>query len=272
MLLSKIDFLQYPFGELNYLELCFEDDDSEEDSLPFDFLHKVHNLEHLVVRCLGIKEIFPAQKLEVRETIPTTLRILTLDNLQELESIGLEHQEIKPYSEKLEILNLENCPQLQNLVPNSVSFISLKKLSVNLCKRMRYLFKVSTARSLVQLECLIVRNCKSMKEIAKKEDEDNDDEIIFGQLRTLTLDSLPGLAGFYLGKATLKFSCLKEVEIAKCPKMNKFSRGVAKAPMFPQINLANDDLNNIIDGLLHEEVRNLFPKFNLQFSKLNPFK
>ncbi|KAK7374191.1 hypothetical protein VNO80_07618 [Phaseolus coccineus] len=227
-----------------------ENDDSEKDTWPFDFLHKVHNLEHLVVRCLGIKKIFSAQELQVKERIPTTLKILTLDNLEELKSIGLEHL---PYSEKLEILNLERCPRLQNLVPNSVSFISLKQLCVKLCQKMKYLFKFSSAKSLVQLESLIVMNCKSLKEIAKK--EDNDDEIIFEQLTTLTLDSLPKLEGFYLGKATLQFSCLKEVKIAECPRMDKFSIGVAKAPMIPHVNFQNnpslihdDDLNNIIDS------------------------
>ena len=228
-----------------------EDDYSEEDTLPFDFLHKVHNLEHLVVRCLRIKEIFPAQEHQVKERIPTTLKSLTLGNLEELKSIGLEHP---PYSEKLEVLNLERCPQLQNLVPNSVSFISLKQLCVKLCQEMTYLFKFSTAKSLVQLESLIVMNCKSLKEIAEK--EDNDDEIIFGKLTTLTLDSLPRLEGFYLGKATLQFSCLKEMKIAKCRKMDKFSIGVAKAPMIPHVNFQNnpslihdDDLNNIVNRL-----------------------
>nr|AER13169.1 Rpp4C3 [Phaseolus vulgaris] len=228
-----------------------EDDYSEEDTLPFDFLHKVHNLEHLVVRCLRIKKIFPAQEHQVKERIPTTLKSLTLGNLEELKSIGLEHP---PYSEKLEVLNLERCPQLQNLVPNSVSFISLKQLCVKLCQEMTYLFKFSTAKSLVQLESLIVMNCKSLKEIAEK--EDNDDEIIFGKLTTLTLDSLPRLEGFYLGKATLQFSCLKEMKIAKCRKMDKFSIGVAKAPMIPHVNFQNnpslihdDDLNNIVNRL-----------------------
>ena len=265
-LLSYKDLPEDLLGKLNYLELCFEDDDSEdddseEDTLPFDFLHKVHNLEHLVVRRLGIKEIF--QEHQVKERIPTTLKILTLANLEKLKSLGLEHL---PYSEKLEILNLKRCPRLQNLVPNSVSFISLKQLCVKLCKKMKYLFKFSTAKSLVQLESLIVMNCKSLKEIAKK--EDNDDEIIFGQLTTLRLDSLPKLEGFYFGKATLQFSCLKEVKIAECPKMDKFSIGVAKAPMILHVNFQNnpslindDDLNNIIDRLFHKEVRNLLPKF-----------
>ncbi|KAL9315077.1 hypothetical protein ACSQ67_016078 [Phaseolus vulgaris] len=228
-----------------------EENINEEDTLPFDFLHKVHNLEHLVVRCLRIKEIFPAQEHQVKERIPTTLKSLTLGNLEELKSIGLEHP---PYSEKLEVLNLERCPQLQNLVPNSVSFISLKQLCVKLCQEMTYLFKFSTAKSLVQLESLIVMNCKSLKEIAEK--EDNDDEIIFGKLTTLTLDSLPRLEGFYLGKATLQFSCLKEMKIAKCRKMDKFSIGVAKAPMIPHVNFQNnpslihdDDLNNIVNRL-----------------------
>ncbi|BAT83733.1 hypothetical protein VIGAN_04093500, partial [Vigna angularis var. angularis] len=51
--------------KLKYLELSFEDDNNGKNSLPFDFFHKLPNLECLAVqKCFGLKEIFPSQKLQ----------------------------------------------------------------------------------------------------------------------------------------------------------------------------------------------------------------
>jgi len=72
---------------------------------------------------------------------------------------------------------------------------------------MNYLFTSGTLKSLVKLETLIVENCKSIKRIAKKEDENDCGEIILGRLRSIELNYLPKLESFYSGNATLKCLC-----------------------------------------------------------------
>ncbi|KAK7395380.1 hypothetical protein VNO78_15933 [Psophocarpus tetragonolobus] len=224
---------------------------------------RVPSLELLRVQtCFGLKEIFPTQKLQAHNGILQRLKELFLFNLKELESIGLEHPWVKSYSEKLQALRLLRCPQLENIVSCSVSFINLKEMAVTQCVRMEYLFNISTAKSLVLLETLIIKNCVSIKEKAKKEDEDDSDEIIFQRLTKLTLVSLPKLVSFYSGNATLQFSCLATVIVAKCSSMETFSQGVIKSPMLLGIQTSledsdlifHNDLNTTIERLFYEQV------------------
>ena len=241
--------------------------------LSFDFLQKVPSLDYLLVeRCYGLKEIFPSQKLQVHDRSLPALKQLTLYDLGELESIGLEHPWVKPYSQKLQLLKLWGCPQLEELVSCAVSFINLKELEVTNCNRMEYLLKCSTAKSLLQLESLSISECESMKEIVKKEEEDASDEITFGSLRRIMLDSLPRLVRFYSGNATLHFKCLEEATIAECQNMKTFSEGIIDAPLLEGIKTSTEDtdhltshhdhltshhdLNTTIETLFHQQVRN----------------
>ncbi|KAH1199679.1 putative disease resistance protein [Glycine max] len=264
MLLSDGHLPQDLLFKLRSLHLSFENYDNKKDTLPFDFLQKVPSLEHLLVqRCYGLKEIFPSQKLQVHDRSLPALKQLILLNLGELESIGLEHPWVQPYSQKLQLLNLINCSQLEKLVSCAVSFINLKQLEVKCCNRMEYLLKFSTAKSLLQLERLSIRECESMKEIVKKEEEDGSDEIIFGRLRRIMLDSLPRLVRFYSGNATLHFKCLEEATIAECQNMKTFSEGIIDAPLLEGIKTSTDDtdhltshhdLNTTIETLFHQQV------------------
>ncbi|KOM37189.1 hypothetical protein LR48_Vigan03g057000 [Vigna angularis] len=265
MLMSDAHVPEAYLSKLNLLRLCFEDDKNEKGTLPFDFLHKVPNLEHFQVqRCFGIKEIFSSQKLQVHDGIPATLNALTLFELNELESIGFEHPWVKPFSEKLQTLTVTSCPRLEKLGRGAMSFINLKELYVKDCGRIEYLFTFSTAKSLVQLETLIVKNCESIKEIAMKEDEDDCDEIIFERLTTLTLNCLPRLQSFLSGNATVHFSCLKNAYAINCPNMKTFSEGVLTAPRFLGIKTSyedsdlffHDDLNTSFQRLFQRQVRN----------------
>jgi len=250
--------------KLNYLDLSFEDCNNKKDSLPFDFLHKVTNLEYLVVRgCFGLKEIFPSQKPDGHDGILAGLNRLGLLKLLELESIGLGHPWVKPYTQKLQVLTVIKCPRLDRLVHCATSFINLKRLVAKDCKRLKYLFSFSTAKSLMKLESLRIENCESLEEIIEKEDEDGSDQIIFGRLTKLWLYSLPRLVSFYSGNATLQFSSLQVVRLFKCPNMKTFSEADTNAPLLYGIKSSMDsdltfhsDLNMTTESLFHQQVRN----------------
>lgn len=262
MLFREVQFLQDILCNIVGLVLCFEDDNIEKDSLPFDFFHTLPNVFILAIKkCFGLKEIFPSQKLQVHDGGLAGLKELFLVDLKELELVGLEHPWVQPYSEKLQVLSLKRCPQLQKLVYCAVSFINLKKLRVKLCERMEYLFTFATVKSLVKLETLIINSCESIKEIIKHENEDGCAEMVFGRLKSIKLKSLPRLVRFYSGKATLQCSYLKIVMVVKCPSMKTFSEGVMKVPKFSGIQTSKDsdlifheDLNTTIKKLFHEEV------------------
>jgi len=263
MLLSDASLPQDLLYNLYRLEVCFEDVDNGKGTLPFDFFHKVPSVEFLTIRnCFSLKEIFPSQKLQVHETILARLKTLSLLELNELEWVGLEHPWVQPYSEKLETLKLESCPRIEKIVSCAVSFINLKQLWVMFCDTMEYLFTFGTLKSLVKLETLTVTNCESMKEIAKNEDEDGCDEMVFGRLRCIDLNGLPSLVSFYSGNATLQCSCLDVVWVIKCPSMETFSLGVINTPKLMGIQtspgdldlILEDDLNTTIDRLFHQQV------------------
>jgi len=237
---------QHLLCNLNKLDLSFEHDDRKEKTLPFDFLLMVPSLQNLEVRqCFGLKEIFPSQKLEVHDGKLPELKILTLVKLRKLESIGLEHPWVKPFS------------------------ATLKMLTLQLCNKIHYLFTFSTAESLVQLEFLCVEECGLIREIVKKEDEDASAEIKFGRLTTLELDSLPKLASFYSGRATLQFSRLKTITVAECPNMITFSEGSINAPMFKGIETSTDDYDLTFLNNLNSTVQWLFVKKGKEFIIIN---
>lgn len=249
--------------KLNYLQISFEDYDDKKDTFPFDFLHKVPNLESLTMRrCFGLKELFPSQKLDGHDGILTKLNTLSLLNLSELESIGLHHPWVKPYIEKLEVLAVLWCSRLNRLVCDATSFINLKRLLVRNCRKIKCLFTFSTAKSLLNLETLIIQNCESIQEITEKEDVDG--EIVFGRLTILSMSSLPRLVSFYSGNATLHFSSLQQVTLSECPNMTTFSQANINAPMLYGIKSSiNDsnltffyDLNTTIQSLFYHKVRN----------------
>ncbi|XP_027351357.1 uncharacterized protein LOC113862472 [Abrus precatorius] len=249
------------------LKLCFEDI-NEKATLPFDFLHKLPNLEYLKVKkCTGLMTLFPSKKFHVRDGTLVGLKKLALIQLHELNLIGLEHPWVKPFSEKLKKFKVIKCSRLEKLVHSAVSFNSLKELHVYKCQGMKYLFTISTAKSLEQLQILYILNCESIKEIVNKEDEDASHEIIFKQLSLLMLLSLPSLVTFYSGNATLQFSSLESATVIGCPNMQTFSRGVVDAPMFQKIQNSfspldlyfHNDLNTTMERLFHRkkiEVRN----------------
>ncbi|WVZ05358.1 hypothetical protein V8G54_018704 [Vigna mungo] len=260
-LTSDACFPQDLLCKLKGLILSFEDDKNGKDSLPFDFFHKLPNLERLTVhKCFGMKEIFPSQKLQVHDNVLAGLERLYLSELMQLESIGLEHPWVQTYSKKLELLSVYSCPNVENIVSYAVSFINLKDLYVIDCERMEYLFTFTTLKSLVKLETLFIGNCESMKEIARNEEEDGCDEIIFGRLRSIRLEYLPRLISFYSGNATLQCPCLQNVMVTECSNMITFSEGVIKLALFSGIQTSKDsdftfhvDLNSTVESLFHEK-------------------
>ncbi|KAH7859896.1 hypothetical protein Vadar_006819 [Vaccinium darrowii] len=87
-------------------------------------------------------------------------------------------------------------PSLQTLEQAmSRSFCNLTKLHVANCS-FKYLFSLSVARCLEQLQVLNVETCSCMEVIVGNERQGDDKEIIFPRLREMTLMDLPNLISF----------------------------------------------------------------------------
>ncbi|KAL2336512.1 hypothetical protein Fmac_010958 [Flemingia macrophylla] len=180
---------------------------------PYKFLQQVPNIEKLEVRDSSFKEIFSFQSPGMDHAVLLSqLKELCLDSLPYLVCIGLENSWIEPFLKNLETLQVESC---NNLL---------------------YLFKFSTTKSLAQLKTMEIKQCKSIKNIVfKEQDESHKDEIIFEKLSCLHLEDLPHLDNFYQG--SLSFPFLKELIVTDCYKMSTLCAGIVKAEKLSEIKL-----------------------------------
>jgi len=154
---------------------CFHDEQG--DVFPFVFGSKVSvslpTIEKLGLLHCAFKEIFPAQAPGIDCTkILSQLKTLELLSLFQLKSIGLGHSWVIPLLQNLNTLLIWDCHCLTNLTPSTVSFSNLIKLNVKNCRKLKYLFTSSTAKTLVVLKEVCITNCKSLETIVADTDGD----------------------------------------------------------------------------------------------------
>ncbi|XP_043814056.1 uncharacterized protein LOC110619350 [Manihot esculenta] len=179
---------QFPtgfFSKVKVLELSF-------------FLNKYHvplfsllpifpNLERFEVLDSSLNELLPFEGLvgdqEDITTIPQ-IRALTLKNLPGLKHIwNPDGQLHDPLFQSLETPKIKSCADLIVLAPTSVSLGNLKTLKVYGCNTLANIFTSAAAKSMVQLETLIVRSCNMLIEIIGGVQEDGStDEIVFSKM------------------------------------------------------------------------------------------
>ncbi|XP_074380648.1 disease resistance protein At4g27190-like [Apium graveolens] len=108
----------------------------------------------------------------------------------------------------LSVLCIENCNTMGHLARKSqdeshyslqprTSFSKLVRLSIRGCSATKYLFNSSAANCLVQLQELNIENCVLMEAIIMHEGTGDGDIISFSNLKSLKLERLPRLKGFY---------------------------------------------------------------------------
>ncbi|KAK3200438.1 hypothetical protein Dsin_023853 [Dipteronia sinensis] len=156
--------------------------------------------------------------------------------------------------QKLESLFVEYCDNLIQLVPSSTSFQNLTFLEVMSCKGLRNLMTSSTAKSLLQLREMAIGNCESMiRVVVAKEGDVTGCEIIFSQLRTLTLKNLPSLLFFCSENYTLELPFLEDLNIFSCSELKSFSSGDLTIPMLQKVKL--NGRNFTLEGDLNTTIQ-----------------
>ncbi|GAU43409.1 hypothetical protein TSUD_398850 [Trifolium subterraneum] len=131
-----------------------------------------------------------------------------------------------PLLQDLNELWLWDCPSLINLAPSSTSFTNLTRLHVENCKELIYLITSSTAKSLIQLRTLKIKNCEKMLDVVRIDGEKADQEdIIFENLEYMEFTSLSSLRSFCYGNQTFIFPSLQSLTAQECPQMEIFCYG-----------------------------------------------
>ncbi|RHN78626.1 putative P-loop containing nucleoside triphosphate hydrolase, leucine-rich repeat domain, L [Medicago truncatula] len=238
--------------------LVLSDFKNEEATFPYWFLQNVRTLEVLSVECSCFKKIFQDEE-QISEETHTKIKALVLTKLPKLQQLCKEGSRIDPVLEFLEEFIVNGCSSLTNLFPSSVTLNNLEYLKIENCNGLKYLITSFTARSLDKLTTLEVKDCNSLEEVIKGEENVG---ITFITLETLKLECLPSLNKFCSSNGFLKFPLLKEVIVRECPRMKKFSEGNISTPILRKIKIAENDeewhwkenLNDTINNMFEDKV------------------
>ncbi|KAK8633704.1 hypothetical protein V6N13_014543 [Hibiscus sabdariffa] len=113
-----------------------------------------------------------------------------------------------------------------------------------------------------------------IEEVIASSTDEVTDVIVFNQLESLELDSLPCLSSFCSGNYAMVFPALNEVIIGQCPKMEIFTMGELSTPMLYGLTSTNGevvlrkvDLNAIIQRLFTEKI--FLSSEDLELSSIN---
>lgn len=240
------------FNKVELLSLqCFH----QTASFPTDFIQRFLNLVTLQVRCSSFEMLFPCNH---STGTPKQTRKLWLFDLEQLKYIWDENSQLDPLDQKLEDLQIVGCSSLLKLMPSSISFNNLTNLYVADCKRLIYFITSSTAKSLMHLISMTIKNCEMIEDVVHIDEEA--EEIKFENLKYLQLNSLSSLKSFCCGKSTFIFPSLLKLVVTGCPKIKMFSSGVPMVPMLRVVEVEHgkkrwkDDLNTTIQQLFTEKV------------------
>ncbi|KAI4334776.1 hypothetical protein L6164_013486 [Bauhinia variegata] len=252
------------FTNLNILKVSeFEHDEA---SFPYWLLQNMPNLERLVVVQSSFKELFQDEKSaydEGQNEIATRLKQLTLCRLPELEHISKEGSGIDPVLEILEILFVLSCSSLKKLLPSSVTFSHLTELYVENCNGMVNLISSQTARDLVKLRKMKIKECSLLEVIVTEKEDKVKDEIEFNALKILELVNLPRLNRFSSSSHLHRFPLLEKVVMRQCPHMKTFSEGATSTPKLRKVRVAEEDYEWCLEGNLNATITNMFPALHV---------
>ncbi|XP_044482833.1 probable disease resistance protein At4g27220 isoform X2 [Mangifera indica] len=217
------------------------------------------------------------KSLTIREDNSVYIPLGLLQRFQSVKKLLLsacEYKEIKSVSNlpNLEDLSVQHCTKLMSLLPSSASLQNLKVLEVVRANALLTLLTPSTARSLMQLRELRIIECEMLLEIIENEGDTTSSEIVFDNLKLLSLTDLESLECFCFGNYSFNFLSLEELIIEGCPNLKTFSRAMLNTPKLHNVNykeIGNEgnDLNKIVHGLYKNKDEEIFVGLSIRHSK-----
>ncbi|XP_040959558.1 uncharacterized protein [Gossypium hirsutum] len=161
---------------------------------------------------LHVKNGRHVQHIKTNKIGFSELCFITLENLPQLVSFCSpdERCSTKPFL----LFNKQICHWITNL----------RSLIIKGCGKLEHLLSPSLARSLVQLQCFKIEDCKCLRDIILTDEieEERKDVICFPRLNSLYIDGLTNLIFFSSGNHNIEFPLLKELTIWRCPKLIEF--------------------------------------------------
>ncbi|XP_052624187.1 uncharacterized protein LOC111914800 [Lactuca sativa] len=174
------------------------------------------------------------------------------------EDVDIETQSVVVF-EKLKEVTLDTLNNLKHVWRSNrwivLNFPNLTKVSIESCKLLGHVFTCCMVGSLLHLQELKISYCQSMNVIVKQVEDSETrptTEVVFPCLKSITLEWLPNLKGFCLGKEAFEWPSLDTLEIKYCPKITVFTKGQSTTPELKLIDTtfglchATEDPNSFI--------------------------
>ncbi|KAI9112312.1 hypothetical protein K1719_016835 [Acacia pycnantha] len=235
----------------------------QETSIKFlnDLIQKFPVTNTLQARCSYFKTLFPSEEIgHCSIQSPPQIKTLWLSLLEKLEHIWNDNSALDTFVTNLEHLAVIECCRLIRLAPPLTSFTNLITLEVEDCNGMMDFISPFTAKSLIHLTAMTVRNCRMLEEVMMSNEGGLEEEIIiFKSLKYLGLTCLPRFKSFCSGKYTFIFPSLVTLKVIGCHKMQNFSSGITVAPFLKLVEVENgkkrwkEDLSTTINHLFLEK-------------------
>nr|POE99971.1 putative disease resistance protein [Quercus suber] len=189
----------------------------------------------------------------------------------------------------LEFLSLDNIINLEKICHDHGqlamgSFHSLKKLEVSNCDGLIFVFSLTILGCFSQLQEIVIKNCKVMRAIVAKErkheiqvDDIKTNTMDFSQLRSLDLQNLPNLMGFYsdvdsqlLFNEKVAFSNLEKIYIEGIDNLKMLWHNQIFPDSFCKLQILRvDNCENLMNIFPPNMLRRLQNLKNLQKSGCN---
>ncbi|KAK2643914.1 hypothetical protein Ddye_019109 [Dipteronia dyeriana] len=209
------------FPQLKSLELS----DDESTVLTLRIIQRFHNMAKLSLNCGSYQEIFPYEYAEEYIERLSEVKHLVLYGLHDLKEIyGQDSKESLKFQD-IEILEVQSCFNLINLMPSSASLF----------------------------------DCGMMMEIVASEYATKD-WIVFNSLKSLSLLYLRSLTCFYSGNYTLSFPFLENLTVNECPKMEIFSTGIIRTPKLQKLAFSAELTQHYWEGDVNTTIQQYHKK------------
>ncbi|XP_021911828.1 uncharacterized protein LOC110825662 [Carica papaya] len=131
---------------------------------------------------------------------------------------------VLPKLKEVVISHIDNLEQIWNNYISATSLSELKIVKVQNCPKLSTVFPAVAARSLLQLEQLLIGYCGVEYIVSKLEgDETAFLNFVFPQVSSVELRTLPELKSFYPSKHTTEWPKLKRLDVYHCEKLWLYS-------------------------------------------------
>ena len=117
-------------------------------------------------------------------------------------------------------------------------FPKLQKTMVFYCEKLEYIYPISIARDLPQLNCLVLTNLPRLKQVFGHEkggDVGDGNNNLLPKLRTLSLQNLGELDSLGGGNSSSVWPSLESLSMGNCPKLKFFADMEANVPALQKV-------------------------------------